>query len=57
MRTFTAIALALGMLFTVTTANATTHKKHKHHASSTTKKDTSKGGDKAAEKDKAPAAK
>ncbi len=55
MRTFTAIALALGMLFAVTTAQATTHKKHKHHATSTKK--SSKEGDKTAapKEDKAPA--
>ena len=54
MRTFTAIALALGMLFTVANAHATTHKK-KHHATST-KKSTKEGDKTAAPKeDKAPA--
>jgi hypothetical protein len=40
MRTLTAIALAIAMLFTVANgANATTtHKKKKHHASSTSTK-------------------
>lgn len=56
MRTFTAIALALGMLFTVATAHATTHKKHKHHAAST-KKSTKEGDKTAAPKEKAPATK
>ncbi len=57
MRTFTAIALALGMLFTVTTANAVTHKKHKRHAASTEHKDATKDAGKAAPKEKAPATK
>ena len=45
MRTITAVALALTMLFTVASANATTHKK-KHHASSTSStKDAAPKGD------------
>ena len=52
MRTFTAIALALSMLFTVATANATTHKK-KHHAAQGSKSTTKDAG-KAAPKEKAP---
>lgn len=55
MRTITAVALSLAMLFTVATAHATTSKKHhrKHHAASTEKKaDAEKP---AATKDKAPA--
>jgi len=58
MRTFTAIALALGMLFTVATANATTSTTHKkkHHSSQGTKSTTKDSG-KAAPKEKAPAEK
>jgi hypothetical protein len=37
MRTLTAIALATAMLFTVANANATTHKKKKHHAQASQK--------------------
>ncbi len=37
MRTITAVALALAMVFAVTNANATTHHKKKHHAASSTK--------------------
>ena len=47
MRTFTAIALALGMLFTVVTANAaTTHKKHRRHHAASTEKGATKDTDK-----------
>ena len=57
MRTITAVALALTMLFAVSNAaNATTHKKHRHHAAST-KKDTSKDATKDTTKEKAPAPK
>jgi hypothetical protein len=57
MRTFTAIALALSMLFTVATANATTtHKKKKHHAAQGSKS-TTKDSTKATPKEKAPAEK
>jgi hypothetical protein len=49
MRTITAVALALTMVFAVASANATTHKKHRrHHAAASTKstkeapKDTTK---------------
>jgi hypothetical protein len=46
MRTITAVALALTMLFTVASANATTHHKKKHHASSTSStKDAAPKGD------------
>ena len=57
MRTLTAVALALSLLFTVGTANATAHKHRRHQASS--KKDTSKdaGNTAAAAKPKAPATK
>jgi hypothetical protein len=55
MRTITALAMALTMLFAVTNAaNATTHKK-KHHAAQGSKKDTTKEA--APAKDKAPATK
>jgi hypothetical protein len=55
MRTIAAVALALTMLFTVASANATTHKK-KHHHTTTTKGDTTKDAPKAS-KEKAPATK
>jgi hypothetical protein len=58
MRTFTAIALALGMLFTVATANAaTTHKKHKKHAATAQGDKTATKDTKPAPKEKAPATK
>lgn len=49
MRTLTAIALATALLFTVTAAQATTHKKHKSHHSAQTKKPKTdeKAGEKA----------
>jgi hypothetical protein len=60
MRTFTAIAMALSLLFTVATANATTHKKHttkKHASTAQGDKTASKDTGKAAPKEKAPATK
>ncbi len=54
MRTITAVALALSMLFTVAAANATTHKKHRRHSSKSSQqqKDASKDTAKAATKEK-----
>ena len=42
MRTLTALAVATALVFSVASANATTHKKKHHHAASTQQK-----GDKA----------
>jgi hypothetical protein len=52
MRTFTALALALTMLFSVAAANATTHHKKKHHSTtnSTKKESAPKGEAKTPEK-------
>lgn len=55
MRTITAVALALTMLFTVASANATTHKRHRRHSTKTAEqKDATKDTAKAPAKEKAP---
>lgn len=51
MRTLTALALATAMLFTVASAQATTHKKHRRHATHSQKAEKAPKADaKASEK-------